>query len=186
MAWTLCSKEQVKAIYKIDTTTLQDFWSDVAEGLIRKYVHAPYLGLNQVVKEFHSGDDTSVVVLNNLPIVSVSSLKISGDSVNPSEYIVFNTFIALTNNTFPSGNFNVEVDYVSGDTNIPAEVSLACAAMIAAIANYEGRQGTDSSLKWGDLPTSLGSETANRNVGLTTHLKTIMKNTLTRYKVRIK
>jgi hypothetical protein len=86
---------------------------------------------------------------------------------------------------FIEGNLNVEVTYMSGSTEIDPTVKLAAIAMIAAMANYYGTHGSDSSLKWAVADEqSAGEPSPNRNIGLTSHLQRIMKRILRRERVR--
>jgi hypothetical protein len=50
--------------------------------------------------------------------------------------------------------------------------------MIIAIINYKRRMGSDASLKWASPTEKVGEETPNVNVGLTSHLRQIMRRTL--------
>ena len=81
---------------------------------------------------------------------------------------------------------NITITYTSGGTDVPAKVSLAAATMISAIAVYEGRAGSDGSLKYGNLPSVLGGPTAVENMGLIAHLEAIMHTMLDKYQVRIR
>lgn len=187
MAWSLCSREEVMSIYKIDEASLHDFWSDTVESMIRGHLHAPYLGETPVtITEYHSGTGTSSISVNSPPITSVVEVSVDGSAYSPIEYSFYNTSILLTNSVFPSGTMNIKIVYGSGGTSVPKKVALTCAAMIAAIANYEGTLGADSSLKYADLPSFIGNTTPNRNIGLISHLQGIMEQMLSRYRLRIK
>ena len=93
---------------------------------------------------------------------------------------------------FTPGNLNVSVTYVAGgglDPNgLIADplIRLTAAAMIVAIANYKGRAGADSSIKWGNADQKEGNSTPTFDVGLTSHLRRIMKNMLRRSRLRIR
>ena len=78
----------------------------------------------------------------------------------------------------------MKVSYVSGSSVMNDVVRLAAAAMIVAIVNYRKRSGADSSIKWGTADQKAGEETPNQNIGLTSHLVTIMKRLLKRARVR--
>jgi len=187
MAWSLCSRDDVISLYKIDEASIQDFWSETAEAMIREHIHAPFLGETAVtVVEYHSGDGTSVLPINAPPLDSLTSILIDGVAISLSDVILFDSYVSHKYETFPAGVNNILVTYKSGGTVVPKHISLTCALMIAAIAAYEGRAGTDGSLKYADLPNYLGGETANRNMGLVAHLQGIMVSSLKRYRLRIK
>jgi len=194
MSWTLCSKEQVTSIYKIPQASLDDFWSDTVESMIRGYLRAPYLGLDAtVIIEKHSGDNTPVIALNNVPVTGVSSISVRVGSaiekavMDSSRYDIITTGVALIDGTvFPKGILNIEVTYTTGGVEVAPKVSLAAATMVASIAIYEGRAGTDGSLKYGDLPTFLGGDSSVKDVGMVTYLKYIMTEMLDKHQVRIR
>jgi hypothetical protein len=194
MSWTLCSKADVISIHPITEAALPDLWSDAVEQLIREHLSKPGLGLAQVeVTESYSGDETPVLILRHLPIISVSCLSIDEEDIPAADYIINKTSIQLTGErVFTEGNLNVSVRYLSGggvDENgliTDPLVRLTAAAMVVAIANYKGRAGADSSLKWGNADQKEGNSTATFDIGLTSHLRKIMKNMLRRSRLRIK
>lgn len=188
MAWELVSKEDAKTIHPL-ADSVPDFWSNVVETMIREHLSAPNLGTSVEVTEVHSGDGTPVLVVGEPPIMSVSSLLVNTVSLDANDYIVFEGRIQLKNENFPRGNLNIEVTYMSGSVTVPYQIQMTAAAMLAAISNYAGRHGADSSIKWAleDINTQQGGEpTPNVNVGLTSHLEKIMKRMLRRKKVRVK
>jgi len=185
MAWTLCSKQEVVAIHPFPVDDLKDFWSDTAEALIREHLGAPYLGeAVALTNETHSGDGTPLLIVRKPPIISVQALRISGVAVTTADYVVFSNHIELVAQRFPVGQLNVQVDYTSGDTTINPIIKLTAAAMIAAIINYRQRYGADSTFKWATGEQQAGESTPNLNVGLTSHLKSIMKRMLRRERIR--
>lgn len=188
MAWSLCTRDDVMSIFKIDEASLHDFWSETAESMIRGYLRAPYLGLAPVtISEYHSGDGTGVLPVNSPPLTEVLELLVDGVALAAGDYQAFSTSVILTGSAvFPEGLMNIKVTYKSGGTGIPDKVSMTCATMIAAIASYEGRAGTDASLKYGDLTPYIGGDATNKNIGLVTHLQTIMQGMLSRYRLRVR
>jgi hypothetical protein len=192
MSWTLCSKADVISIHPISEAQLPDLWSDAVEQLIREHLGQPGLGLAQnLYTESYSGDGTPVLTLRHLPIISVSSLSIDDEQI--TDYTVTKTGIQLNGELeFTPGNLNVSVTYVAGgglDTSgLIADplIRLTAAAMVVAIANYRGRAGADSSIKWGNADQKEGNSTPTFDVGLTSHLRKIMKNMLRRSRLRIR
>jgi hypothetical protein len=192
MSWTLCSKADVISIHPISEAALPDLWSDAVEQLIREHMGQHSLGLAQItLTESYSGDGTPVLTLRSLPIIAVSSVMIDGEAT--SEFTITKTGIQLIGDgTFAVGNLNVEVTYVAGggldENGLIADplIRLTAAAMVVAIANYRGRSGADSSIKWGNADQKEGNSTPTFDIGLTSHLRKIMKNMLRRSRLRIR
>lgn len=187
MAWTLCTKEDIANLHPIPAASLKDDWSSLVEALIREHMETPYLGLLEaVVDEYHDGDGTVFLRVKNPPIYSVESVRINNVLLLSSDYVVFGSYIQLKSQIFPKGNLNVVISYTSGSTQVSYSVKLAAVSMVVALANYWGRAGADASLKWSSGDQKAGEESANRNLGLTSHLKGIMKQLLRRPVVRFR
>jgi hypothetical protein len=185
MAWTFCTKDEVSVLHPISETVLKDEWSDYVEGLIREYLEEPYLGLSQAVEnEYHDGDGTVLLRVKKPPIISVESILINDVSLLTSDYVVFESYVQLKAQVFPEGNLNVVISYTSGSTTVSFSVQLTAIAMIVAIANYWGRGGADTSLKWSSGDQKAGEESANKQIGLASHLMGIMKKMLRRPYIR--
>lgn len=187
MAWKLCSKQDVIDIHPCQDEDLKDNWSEMVESMIRQHLGTPYLGDEEVIsEELHSGDGTSMLAVRKPPIVSVSEIKVNDLTLTAAEYVVFESYVQLRYETFPVNVLNVSISYTSGGLTIDPQVQLCAAAMVVAIINYKSRMGADASLKWGDPERKTGEETPNLNVGLTSHLQTIMRRTLRRKRIRVK
>jgi hypothetical protein len=179
MAWELCSKRDVMSIHPVNDSDLEDQWSDEIEGLIRKYKRSPNLGRTETITdEIHNGDGTPVLHVKKPPISSITSLSVNDVLLTASDYVVFENYIILKAQSFPKGLVNIKVSYVSGTSVVDADIKLTAAAMIIAIYNYKRRMGSDASLKWGSPDNKVGEETPNVNVGLTSHLRQIMRRML--------
>lgn len=175
-------------IHPITETELRDFWSETVEGLIKQEKGAAYLGTpTAIANEYHDGDGTSILVVNKPPIASVQSLVLdTGYSYPVADYEVLNNIIRLKTGTFPEGSLNVAVSYTSGTTaNVDPVIRLCAATMIVAMINYRSRAGADGSIKFAQNEVREGSRSPNVNVGLITHLRSIMKQLLRKDKVRI-
>lgn len=181
MAWTLCSKQDVQTISPLQLVELKDEWSEMVEGLIKQHLGQPYLGTSQVITdEYHSGDGSPILRVSKPPIISIESLQVEGATIQASDYVVFNSYVQLKYDVFTNGNLTVKISYTSGSTTVPQPVRLAATAMIVAIINYNRRFGADASVKWGQPEQKLGEDDPNKQMGLTSHLSTIMKRTLRR------
>lgn len=195
MAWSLCSKSDVVSIHPTRESDLQDFWSDAVESLIREHLGTPDLGRQTAItNELHSGDGlSSILLVRRPPIVSVTSLTVNGIPVGSDGYVVSLTSIELLGTVFPAGQLNVAASYVSGSlvdqvtglAVVDPIIRLTAAAMIVALVQYKSRAGSDGTLKWGNAEQMEGGKSPVYNVGLTSHLQTIMRRMLRRQRVRI-
>ncbi len=185
MAWKLCGKEDVISIHPYPADDLKDFWSNSVESLIKEHMGTPNLGESIVVaNETYDGDGTNVLIVRQPPIISVEAIRISGVTLVVNAFVVYQNHVALVSEYFSEGLLNVQIDYTSGDPTVSGTVQLIAAAMIAAIINYKQRYGADSTIKWATGDQEMGESTPNLNVGLTSHLKQIMKRMLRRERIR--
>lgn len=186
MAWELCSKEDVISIHPTTLSGLKEFWSEAVEQMIRDEMGTPYLGTSQVLtNETSDGDGNNLLIVRRPPIISVEAIRISGVTITSADYVVYANYVKLVAQNFVEGVLNVQIDYTSGDTSVSPRVRMAAASMIAAILNYKGRYGAGSSIKFGGDPdVQVGETTPNMNIGLTSHLKAIMKRMLRRERIR--
>lgn len=187
MAWKLCSKSDVAALHPINVEDLMDVWSEMVESMIKQELGTPYLGeLEDITDEEHDGDGTAILRVRKPPVSSVTALSANGKAYLESEYAVTSTGVVLRYEKFPKGILNAKISYESGSLDIDSTVQLCAVAMIVAIINYNRRMGADSSFKFGVVNRQVGEPSPNLNVGLTSHLKTIMKRTLRRPRVRVR
>lgn len=187
MAWTICSKEDVIALHGMSIDDLRDFWSETAEAFLVEHTgNHGLLGDLTIEDEIYTGNGAVAIVVKKPPILSVQEVSIN-DYVVPSGDYVFNTHtITLKYGEFSANApANVKLSYTAGVSQVDAQYRFACAAMVAAIANHEGRKGADTTIRWATLPTQAGGSTANLNVGLVTNMKAIMKQSVRRTKVRV-
>jgi hypothetical protein len=189
MAWEICTKEDVIALYPILEADLLDIHSDMVEGLIREYMGAPHLGAAvAIADEYHNGDGNDIIAVYKPPIVSVQSVTVSDALIPASDYVTTEHTIQLLYDTFEVGRANVVLDYTSGSSTVPGSARMAATAMVIALLNYKERHGSDGSLIWG-VPAETRQEGGERspafNIGLISHLKRIMVGMLKREKVRV-
>lgn len=197
MAWTYIGKDEVANLYNIDTTDLRDEWSDWVEALISEYLGYTYIGTTTTITdEEHSGDGTPALYVKYPPIVSVTEVKVgttSKTTITSSSYKVFDDHIELINSektsvaealngpttVFPVGVKNVSISYVSGLADVPKTVEFTAGLMIAEIAKYYQRGGSDASVKF--VPTSFSRGEGSAVVaqrGLAATLQSIMRHNL--------
>lgn len=186
-AWELCTKEDVGNIHPVNVSELEDSWSITVEALIRQHLGTPYLGsTNSVTAEVHNGDGAPYLRVKKPPISSVTAIRINEVQVLPADFIVFTNHIQLESSVFPRGNANVQIDYVSGSTDINPVIKLTASSMIVAVINYKKRYGADASIKWSNPETKSGEDSPNKDLGLAEHLTAIMKQLLRRPVARVR
>lgn len=170
MAWNFTSKAKVASLFGISSTVLQDEWSDWVEGLIKNYEGKDYISATSSVTETHDGDGTNLIVTNQSPIVSVTTLSIDSSAVSSADYKVYDSYVKLiaTSNPllvtasqqtglhFPEGEQNVSITYVAGTATVPVRVEWAATQMIGIIAQFSARKGVDSSLQFSSTTGTRG------------------------------
>lgn len=90
--------------------------------------------------ETFDGDGTDVLVLSRSPVVSVSSVKVNGDTipqrttVTGSGWVLSRSEVSLAGSVFFRGEQNVEVTYVAGwdSAQVPEDVDFASVELVAS------------------------------------------------------
>jgi hypothetical protein len=191
--WTYCSKEDVSDYCGLSESTMKDSWSEMVEDMITEYTGELYGG-TQSYTESYDGTGSDILVLNNKPVLSVSSLTISDVNITSTEYKVYSAgYIRLVSTSdsalaeaigggsvFPAGQQNVTVSYTAQNASVPGRVRFAATVMISQIAMISNRGGADSSLSV-SMASQRGGETSApwpRPTDVTGKLRTIMRNTI--------
>lgn len=186
--WDLVSREEVQSIYKIDKEDLEDTWYDFSESLLLQHLGKETLTDVTEISSFSetlSGNSGKVILLSNkvnsltsITVLYASSVELAGTyQIAVGDLSFYGKELVYDSGVFPEGVRNITVVYdarIANDT----VYKFTMATMIAAIANYEGRKGSDRSIKWGDLPMEFGDESANESIGLVSHLKAILHQTI--------
>lgn len=190
MTWELVSISEVQSIYNISESDIKDEWYDFAESLLLKHLGEETVtditnttGFTETV----SGTGEKIILLTH-PVETLNSIKIKYTNsaeavqtaeVDVSEVSVYGKELVWDTSEFPEGRRNIVVNY---DALIPNTKTyrFVMATMVAAIGNYEGRKGSDRSMKWSDIPREWGSETSNEAKGLVGNLKSILHEFLPR------
>jgi len=115
-------------------------------------------------------------------------------SLVASDYVLQGNTLVLLYGSFPAGRSNVSVDYTAGSAVdevtglaiVDPKIRFTAAAMIVAILNYRSRAGSDVTLRWGGADQKEGEASPNVNIGLTSHLNTIMRRMLRKTRLRIR
>ncbi|MHA1908630.1 MAG: hypothetical protein ACW98Y_15115 [Candidatus Thorarchaeota archaeon] len=171
MAWTYVSKSVVAALAKTSIDDLQDEWSNWVEFLITQRQGYEYLGTTTTItEEAHDGDGTPRLFVKKPPIVSVTEVKIgsiSPTAITSSSYKVYDHYIELGNtyatslsgaidgplNIFSKGTQNILITYVSGVAIVPQDVEMCAALMLAEVAKYNRKGGSDNTIKFSSQRT---------------------------------
>jgi len=104
-----------------------------AEGYVDAYCGRDF---NQnTVTETYDGNDKNYLFLKHYPVLSVSSVKVSGTAINNSDYIWKSSgLIKLKGDAkFPKGVGNIEVTYTYGYSSVPTAIDDVTARIAARI-----------------------------------------------------
>jgi uncharacterized phiE125 gp8 family phage protein len=96
--------------------------------------------------ETYDGNASDILFLDNTPIVSVVSLELDGEAVQPEDYKAHDDYIRLLSRLFAPGELNVAVTYSAGlfDAGAgapPADLEDACIQLVAFKFNLRGADG---------------------------------------------
>jgi len=102
----------------------------------------------QDYSESYDGNASDILFMNNTPIVSVTSLSIEGEGLDPDEFKVYDDYVRLVSRLFTPGQLNVSVQYSAGyydpqTESPPADVEDACIQLVAFKFNLRGAEGLD-------------------------------------------
>lgn len=130
--------------------TLVTAASKLLDGFIGHSIH------QATYTEYYDGDATNELLLNNYPVVSITSIHDDLDRAFGSDKLIAATdyvfdsnenenvgFVRLfkTQSVFQTGVQNVKVVYVAGYTTAPEDAQLACAMLVAWLLNRAGTEG---------------------------------------------
>lgn len=166
------------ANYKIYIDTVEDTaeYNNYLQSLINSVEKRVKQYLNQTLEsatftdELYNGNDSNEVVLRNLPIVSVASVK-EYDGLDSNNNEVWNTLvkgtdyqrllvsptgesIIMDSRDFISGILNYKITYAAGYTTIPEDIQLACKELFKIAWDNSPRGGNQ-----------LGSVSWNKGIG---------------------
>ena len=96
--------------------------------------------------ENYDGSASDILFLDNSPIVSVSSLTIDDESLQPDEFKVYDDYVRLVSRLFTCGKLNVSIEYAAGHFDAqtdspPADVEDACIQLVAFKFSLRGAEG---------------------------------------------
>jgi hypothetical protein len=190
MSWEIVTKTEAANHARLPSTTIQDFWYDVAIDAVRRWQGIYWIGSSEsvltVTNEKHNGNGTPAIKLRWSPIVSVSSVTID-NVVWPSDSFSIDYshgIIGLYDGTPEKGKFNrgignVIISYSAGSDDVSAIIKLALLQIIAYCArNYE-HFGSDANLKYASASgQKIGAESPPRQSGLHSAIKRILTDLL--------
>ncbi len=98
--------------------------------------------------ETYDGGASDILFLRNTPIVSVASLSIDDEIIEPAEYKVYDDYLRLVSRLFTPGLRNVSVDYSAGcfdpqTESPPVDLEDACIQLAAFKYNLRGAEGLE-------------------------------------------
>lgn len=153
-------------------------WLDWADDLINDYCGRSFgLVPTTYTDEHHDGNGTDTIVLNNIPVISVSSVKIFGVTLSSSAYGVYNWGIKLDNFgdsatvlpyqvysddfiggnfVFPVGTQNILVTYVAGESGVPKAVEMVASMIVSKFALFAREGGAGTSQRWSQAGIQMG------------------------------
>jgi len=191
--WVYCTKEDVSDFCGVATSDMKDSWSRIVEGLIDEHTGSRFDAVHTYT-EAYDGDGTNTLILNNAPIVSVTSVSIDDVALQSSDYVVYSSgYIRLVSSNygaldralgsgsvFPVGRQNIDVVYTANAATVPAYVQLAAILAISELALISRRGGADGSLAVSRATQRAGEDnrTNRRSVDISGRLRTIIRNTI--------
>lgn len=133
----LCTVEEVMSFGNF---TSKEPDNVIIESLITQVskVFANYCGKEQfqskVYTEQYDGEGNNLLFLNNVPVISVTSIHDDEDWVFDAAHlidattytVVNNIYVALKSTVFSIGTQNIKVVYTAGYSTIPEDVNLSC------------------------------------------------------------
>ena len=167
MAWELVSKTDVAKNIRIAAPDIQDLWYDSAVGLVERFTGWNLLS-PQDYTQYGDGNGSEIFMPEVLPINSVSLLKILGQEIPITSYLVrwdgvyFKTPEVLSStpyttslvyyNRFPFGIGNVYIEYnAGGPANLPnkyaAYLPMTLTYIIKELSVLFRNEGSDSVLE---------------------------------------
>jgi len=142
------------------------------------------------VEEYQDGNQSDVILTNNIPIQSVSAIYFwtetdgsNGSLIDPSHYQVRETEIVLVDYPTPFSRARLRIDYVWGYDGLPADVKLMLIQAVEAEFRRKGNKslgGFSKSKK--DESTSRSSDD-NDGWDMKTGLPSVLVYKLGTYKV---
>jgi hypothetical protein len=126
---------------KLTDTTQDSLVGDLiatAEGLIASYCGCAFQP-TAVVDEIQDGRRSDSIVPEHYPVISVEALRLAGETLDPSEYLVMEEEIALKRQVTPMGRGTVAIDYTHGYASVPAQVVTAAKITVEAYYRQKSR-----------------------------------------------
>jgi hypothetical protein len=136
MSQPLTSVTAVKAYLGVagidDDALLTDLIARASDAIVahcgRAFAAADY-------DEYHDGDGSDIVLLDQRPVISVSALSEDDDPVDADDFVVYPELgiVRLKSGVFGRGARNVRVAYRAGYETIPADVEQGAIEWVAAM-----------------------------------------------------
>jgi len=114
------------------TSWIETVLIPAAEGYVDLYTGRSFG--SQQVTEVYDGNGKNYLLLRNYPVTNISSIKINGSTIDPSDYVWHRSgLVKLKSTVFPEGVGNIEVTYTYGYQSIPPAIDDATARIAARI-----------------------------------------------------
>jgi hypothetical protein len=137
----------VAALLGVDESEIDPSWIDWATGYINTYTCRSFGPVEETQLLDIEEEDVDTIFLKHFPIISVTYVKNDGDTLDPSDYLIYNdigvirlrTVEELTTVFYPyftEGRQKVEVKYTHGYATIPHAIVYAATLIVARIAKH--------------------------------------------------
>ena len=130
----------------------------------------------KTVEEYQDGNQSDVILTNNIPINSVSAIYFwtntdgsDGSLIDPSHYQVRDTEIVLRDYPTPFSRARLRIDYVWGYDGLPADVKLMLLQAVEAEFRRKGNKtlgGFNRSKKDESMSTLSDNDSWDKKTGL--------------------
>lgn len=191
MAWELFTKQNVQDDTGVASNDMTDLMYEAAvaeaEKWLRRKLTAP-----ATYTEVFDGDGTDTIFVAHPPIVSISSLSITGVAIDSGSYEVYPHYIRLTglrynefyesifgpSPVFPIGTQNISLTYSGGivAANVPKNIIYGLERIVAEMSLSEQRKGSDASFAFDFAQASQSMESSPEpGAGLGRNITAIMR-----------
>lgn len=133
------AKMYLKVDYDEDDALIEELINQACSVIKRRYGRG--FEISDHADEYHDGENTQYIFLENFPVHSITSLAINDVVINPSDYELSHQMgVVKVNYNVAPGFGNVRVSYVAGDDHVPPWVKNEILLLVADL--YEGRGGS--------------------------------------------
>lgn len=136
---------EVQSYLNNSNTSLTAFLTNCisqVQSIFESYIQKPICETS--ITGLYDGDGTCELYTANYPILSVSTLQYRSDPTSSTwtnfvNYILYNDFIKLYNETFAKGTQNIKVVYKAGYYTVPSDIKKIAIEAVAEIYKESGQ-----------------------------------------------